>query len=560
MTTNSIFPVTTGIKPIYDPDRGYRQWLRSQVYTGPNGTGEYVPNVDDSVIDYAQGFFRVSEVDTTGTMLSTLVPWSPPKSSDDFNQEDVLLDNGLGYNLPAPCYIDKSVFPHTLNIDNRLKMYGSKANYIKVFKGADIGVAGTVISAMYDNTNTLLGENIPLELAKVDTTQVNNSIKVPAPGYTTHDLEDGELLTAVVYNAEGGVISRSALLVYNSALVRATEASTRYVTGIELVSPFLSKTDSRTLEVPLNVTLAGVSMYGIVRYSDGKSKNVTIDGSRLSLLGLTTYVATILGQKAPLVLDYKLDSNEVAYNAAAGLERHISVRYDVKTVEADGAYSPKLFVYPVWIDDVNGYDLEFWLYNLDRDQVYSVTDKVKLGANSAAYRPTRYGVTQDLSYAINLADVDSRFSAYRHVQTVSITLFHSPIEAGTPWTVGYTPNQAPQYGDGLEAQVEYFNAGYSTVNLVNGIATLDEWLEQLYYATKPLVNTQAEVIAPRPTHFVIVAASDVQARFELSQWNTDLQISTNMIAGETLLIQWINADYDTELQLGLSGLNVRHVN
>ena len=86
------------IQPIFDSNRGFREWLRSEIYTGPTGTGVYVPNVDDKVWDWVQGILRVVAVDMS-TGLSTLQAWQAPAEPEPENRLDIL--SGVGPGTPV---------------------------------------------------------------------------------------------------------------------------------------------------------------------------------------------------------------------------------------------------------------------------------------------------------------------------------------------------------------------------------------------------------------------------------------------------------------------------
>ena len=75
--------------------------LKSEIYTGPTGTGRYVPNIEDAVWDWTAGVFRVVDVNIT-TGLSTLVLHTFPTQSAHlkkifFRCHSILLENRLDY-------------------------------------------------------------------------------------------------------------------------------------------------------------------------------------------------------------------------------------------------------------------------------------------------------------------------------------------------------------------------------------------------------------------------------------------------------------------------------
>lgn len=546
--------VDTAIVPISDPARLFKVWLISEIYTGKSSGGAYVPNINDAVWDWEQGLFKVTFVDYS-TGLSQLTKYKPPKDSNSLSDNDILLGAGPGaISESYRAFIDTNVMPHTLALDSRLHIYGTTNSYIKVFKGTDIGSNGQVVSAFYDQSGTFLGENIPLELVAMNDA-TNYAIKTPMVGYTKQKLSDGEVLTAVVYDDAGEARSVALLLVKNTAFVRTTDASKQYITGVSIESPFLSKSNPKLLEYPINLPIEGVSMMGVVEYSDGSKRRMPIDGTKFSLYGLDNYVATILGQNIPLVLSYKMSSDEFAYGLTTAESKKISEIYAASTVKAVGAYSVKLFVYPVWVDELNGYRLEYFLYNLDREQVYYVTQYVTLGSNSKAFNPLSYGVTQEITVAIDLSKVDGRFANYRHVQTFAISLLGPGNEQRNNWSIQFSSGQNPPYGLGLKAAMTFVNVNYWKVNLSCDLNSQEEWLRNVFYNTQPLYNPDSEVECPAPNFFRMVFGSR-KIECAVSQWNAEMVVANDLKEGEVLYLEFFKRTQDTDLELGVSGLIV----
>ena len=539
------------LDPIFDAKQGFWIWNITQIYTG-QGTGRFVPNLDDGVWDWDQGLFRVVYVDRT-TGLSQLTKWQPPKDPGVVTDEDVLLGAGPGtlsesYRL----YLDTSTLPFTLATDARLHVYGTACTYMKIFLGTDIGDNGTVISAFYDQGGTLLGENIPLELVVMPDAD-NRAVKTPSVGYTTRELDDGEVCTAVFYNDAGHAVSIARLLIKNTAFIRSTDSSKKYITSIHLECPFLSGADSRMIEYPINVTLASLPMIGVVTYSDGSVRRIPVDGNKFNLYGRDNYVATILGQKIPLVLDYKLSSDEVNYIASSGHAHHVAVQYEATTIAAEGAYSVKLFCYPVWVDEVNGYRLDWFLYNLDRDAVYYATPYVELASNSAPFDPLLYGVTQRVTVGVNLQRVNGAYANYRHVQSLQIALLAPGTEYRDNWQITYTPG-GDAYGPGLVAAATFVNVNYWKLDLTNDCASVEEWLRKVFYGSEPLFNPDLEVETPAPNFFRLVAGT-YRVELNVSQWNQELVIPSGQVSeGQVVYLEFFKRMNSTDLELGVGGL------
>lgn len=543
------------IVPIFDPNRGFRTWNLSEVYRGPDHSGHYVPNMDDMVVDWDNGFFRVVGLDLK-TGLVRLERWHFPDENPAETNANVLLGvdiaaQGESYRV----FLDDSVTPHSLACDARLHIYGTTANTIKLFKGTHIGEDGDVISAMYDQGGTFLGENIPLELVAMPD-QHNIAIKTPVTGYTLHRLQDGEVVTAVVYDDAGYAISYSTLLVKNTAFVRTTEANRRYVTDIHLESPFLDTKDERLMRLPTNLAAKDVPATGVVTYSDGSVYRMPADGGRFNLYGLDHFISTIVGQKIPLVLSYRLGEDEICYGAEVGYNKHISKEYWGTTTEFDETYSIKLFAFPRWVDDVRGYTLDFYLYTLDRSKVYNVTPEVSITDNSPAFQPHRYGEKQKLTLYIDMDKVDSKYPPFRHVQTMEVTLLSPGTDRSTNWLVGFTPNQNPPYGMGLKAEIETVNHNLWHLRLGNGFLSQEDWLRHFYHATEPLHNYSTETLAPTPNIFVVRTKHE-HYEFAIGQWDDDLEILNDLKQGENIVIEFIHRIYENDLQLAIAAVPVQ---
>lgn len=536
---------------IADPTRGFRMWLVSEIYAGPSSAGRYVPNPDDMVWDWNSGYNRVISVDYT-TGLSVVKPWTPPANSNPISDSDVLLGAGPGYQSESfRAYLDQSVLPHILAVDSRIHLYGTTVSYIKIFKGTDISVNGQVISQMYDQGGTFLGENIPLELVAMENSS-NTAVKAPQVGYTTQSLNDADVVTAVCYDDAGNATSICKLLIKNTSFIRTTDAAAKYITAISVETPFLSSSDSTLIQYPINMPVSALNLIGVVTYSDGSKLRLPVDGTKFSMYGLENYISTIQGQTLDLVLSYKLSPGEYNYITQSSPNKHISIAMKATTLQADGAYSVKLFVAPRWIDALNGYTLEYFLYNLDREDVYPVTNLVQLQSGSRTFNPLQYGTTQHIAVGLNLNQVDPSFANYRHVQEFDVTLLRQGTDkSGDNWTIGYTPGQNPPYGLGTVASVKFINVGNWQYDLSCGLTNQTDWLNKVFYATQPLFDPGSEQQAPTPNYFALVYGNE-RLEVPISQWNSIITMTSTMVEGTLLNVEFFKRNASTDLQLGVS--------
>lgn len=543
---------TDGETPIYDPDGRFQVWNRTEIYTGGIGDKKFVPKINDLVVDLDQGlWYKVVGLDVA-TLVPQLQEWQSINSGGDLTEDDLLLGVGPGTTSDTyRVYLNQSVIPHTLTVDGRLFIRGSMATHARIFHGND---QADIISHIYDPQGNIIADKVALELADLNNT-TNVSTKIVPTCYTMKEIPDGDIVTLYAYSADGHILSKRQLLIENTQFLRASTAATKYITGISLECPFLSQADPQVINLPINVTLAGLNMIGVVHYSDGSEARLPVDGTKFTLLGLQNYIATVVDQQVPVVLRYQLSSDEYAVNAQQGEFPFVAENYKVRTMQADGAYSVKLYGYPVWQDSASGYSLRWHLYNADRTVVYDVTSYLEFAANSPAFNPTQYGVNQQLVVAVNLNNVNGSYRNYRHVQTVAITLWGPGTNRTTNWTIAFSPGQTPPFGENNFAKLEVVNSNLFRLNLASGATTKAEWLARLYTRTLPLIDQTRELAPPEPTHFRLRFGAHDQ-EYTIDNWNVEQTVSAGLAFNKTVFIEFIRRTPNTDLQLAVAGLPI----
>jgi hypothetical protein len=532
-------------------------WNITEIFTGQQGQGKFVPNVKDWLVDLETARkYQVVSIDPT-TALAT---WRPVNETndDELTEADILFGVGPGTQADTyRVYIDKSIIPHTLAVDARLSVSGTMVSTCKLFKGSVSNGTAECISAFYDGAGNLLGQTIPMELASMPNSQ-NFTVKTVPVCYTTHDLPDNEPVTAVFYSDLGIVVSKRQLLVENTSFIRAVELGTKYIVDVALETPFLSSSDPKLIQYPINVPLNGMNLMGVVTYSDGSTLRLPVDGTKFSIWGFDSYVATIVDQRFPLTLKYTLSPGEVVYDAdsvGAGYGSFKTVNYSAVTLNSDGSFTPKLFAYPVWIDSTQGYRLEWFLYTLERTGAFKVTPYVNFNVNVAAFDPVLYGVKQTLSVSINLRDVNGSFRPYIHTQSIDVVLLGPGSMRTTNWTIGFSPNQTPLFGINNFATSTFINANLWRLNLRSGYDTKAEWLDKLYYKTLPLFDGTRETAPPVPDFFKIMIGN-LEIEYPIAQWGSDLTMSNLIPDNGTVFIKFFKRTVDNDIQLSVSALPI----
>ena len=546
---------TDGKNPVFNPDGLWQIWSITDIWRGGIGEHKHIPKIGDYVIDPATFTTWIVESLDDITLVPTLREIRPANMSFSLSETDILFGVGPGTQADTyRVYLDTSVTPHILAVDIRLKIAGSMASYAKLFKGSDVSNQGHVVSKVYDSNGNFISENIPLELVAIDS-HVNYSIKTIAVCHCSEDLLDGEIITAVIYNDQGHVVSKRQLLAENTSFIRSTNASQKYISHISIESAFLSPTEDHVIRFPLNIPLNALNLMGIVHYSNGDTLRLPVDGSKFRMFGLEQYVSSIVGQQVDLVLSYGLSTNEIAYAGVTGDGHYITEPYQLVTVNPNNSYTVKLFGYPVWIDDANGYQMRWWLFNLDRNVYFDVTPFVRFAENTGSFNPKGYGYQQRKSVNINLRDVSGAFNSFVHVQLVDIVLIAPPDNSisQTAWTMAHeSVSTRPAYGQNLYCK----KVSTNLIKVSADIADQATWLEQLYLQTYPLLDRTSELSVPTPTHFVVMV-NGTESEFALSNWDHELLISQDVTEFSTVFIRFIKRTASGDQQLAISALIVK---
>lgn len=545
-----------GAVPIYNPRDRWTTWLLKEIFDGKIGVNRFVPKVDDLVVDVTSiglQYYRVIQVDLT-TGLSTLVP---VKSKEDalVDESNYLLNVGPGtVSDTFRVYINKRVFPFTMTVDQRCYIPGSMATKCRLFRGSLLAANPEVVSGYYDNLGKLTTTDIRLELASINNV-TNVATKTIPTCYTTHDLIDNEFVVAVFYSDDGSVVSKAPLIVENTAYVPAPSIGSKYVASISLESPFLSATIPDTILYPINVPLSGLNLIGVVEYSDGSKLRLPVDGTRFEIFGFEDFVASIPNEEFPIRLKYNLAPGEAVYGSQhTGNGMFITHSYKAKTLMESGAYTNKLFAYPVWVSPSVGYRLEWFLYSLERTKATRVTQYVRTNLNAAAFDPIAYGVKQSLGVSIRLNEVNGSYPDFIHTQVVDVTLLGRGDTELPKWNVGFTPNQAPAFG-GMFAKLAMVDQSNWRLRLDSNRAKYSDWINDIYALSKPMIDPAKESQIIDPSHFIVVVGMK-EFEFPVAQWNSTLSIPAEMPAWTTIFLKFIKKIANNDLQLAIAALPV----
>lgn len=484
-----------GFTPTYNPSGRFQLWSIHEIWKGETGKGKFIPKQWDYVLEPETGvMYVVTDLDNV-----TFIPeLTPANIKQDVSRDYLTTATNDNYRI----YYDKSIDPYTLCVDGFMRVYHSTASFARIYRGTDIDPT-KIISRRYDNNGNFVSHDIPLVMVSYSTHD-NYGVKSIPTSNCDVELVDGEACIVVVFDSSGKVVTKVRCVIEETTYVAQAYAEQKYITQIFLKTVFIDETQTSDIHYPVNLPIPSFNPIGVVQYNDGSQVEYPVDGDKFRLYGLDQFVSTIMGHKVPLVLSYRLDSNEAALANVDTDGFFVTRPYNLIVSNPNRSYNVKMFVYPVWVDALNGYKYKVFLMNLDRNMLYDITNITGLTSSSPSFNPLAYGIMQRLTFMVDLAKVNGAYSSFLHVQTVDIILRGQATDTTlvTPWEVGnQVPSTVPYYGSNLRAVRN--NTVNQKVYIGNNIATVEEFINRLYKSTQPLFNPMTETEAPTPTHIEI---------------------------------------------------------
>lgn len=537
-----------GHTPLYQPNDRWTIWSLHDIYTGEVGKGKFIPKVNDYVVEPETGsMFVVSDLNNV-TFIPELRPVTVRQT---LSVDEIVSSTNDNFRV----YYDRSVTPYVLAVDSFMRAYSTTATVARIYRGSFIE-SNKVISRRFDNSGNFIGHDIPLQLVAFNS-QENYAIKSIPTCNTNAELIDGEACLVVIFDSSGKVLSRVNCVVEETTYVAQAYAEQKYITNIYLKTVFIDSANQEVIQYPVNLPLTSFNPIGVVQYNDGTQIEHPIDGTRFNLFGLDQFVSTIIGHRVPLVLSYRLSENEAALANVNTDNQFITRQYTLVVSNPNRSYNVKLFIYPVWVDNLTGYTYKAFLMNLDRNILFDVTGQVAISANSPSFQPRTYGITQRLTFTLNLANVSSIYNQFLHVQVVDIVLRGpaTDMSVNNIWEVGtQVPTTVPYFGGGLFARVDL--STQRRINIANAIETTNEFLTRLYRTTIPLHNPVTELEAPDPTHIEVRYLSESIVK-PISAFDEDFVFSNQVARFSNIDIVFLRETVTGTLKLSVASLTVR---
>lgn len=543
---------------VQNPLAGFRWWRSSQLYTGHlvEDTVLFVPNEGDCVIDDNDVMWRVVAVDAV-SRLSTLRIMDSSAAAQTI-QGSTALARAAPYQQMLRAFLNQEVTPITLSLDGQWLVYGSSAEYIKVFRGANTSPDGEVISQMYDANGIFISENVPL--IPIDPT--NPNIKQPVEFNCNTALMDGETVTAVVYLLDGGIKEIRGFLIKNTNAIRGLGHNKVYIASIELVSGLLDSVIADTINAPAHTPIAGANFQAQLNYTDGTSELIAVGNNKCKLYGLDEFNPSNLGVSSEVALIYYLSGNESALNVSNQNVKAVHHAYKIRAVDSPIQYAFKVYLVPKYNPSTSRYTIDYYLGSLDRTIFVKLSSNnytiAVVGGGGLDYRT--FTNTQEFVITVNVGSVfPNEYAGFLFPQSVTIKF---GIGQDIGWVIDYKNSSTLTLGVGVYSG--YSALGERTFVVQSGQSSLTNWLNLLWKPVHAIFDPHVVLEPPTPTHMKLMY-DGIESPWVLiaTHWNITLPnyFGAEFIANDTMCIIWgiLESDAVAIGRLGITPMPLRRI-
>lgn len=528
------------IDQIYDPDKTY-----------PDGAKLIVPPIkslisgdgtEDNVL------YLVTARDTNNK--STLQQIYTPDNSDGFGVSTVI---SYGNTL-FRAYYDTRSNPYTFSVD-RVVFYGGSPSTYTVTRYPNDASKETVISLYYDETGTYAGNSVPMLRLESNQNiwycQTCNINVVP---------DDNEELLIKVYSETGALVATCTVYakaadIINTALNYRPKIADLIVKGTQTLS-------TGGFYLYEKQQLGDLGIYGQIVYSDGTTRDITVDGAQTILFGGDDFRAAYSNQQQNMMLRYNLSYNETVGQISKDVSAttsSISRIFPVTVIANELAAPIKLSVIPTWSATQNAYYLEYYYYSTNHNRAVRVTPYVTIG--SGTFVGNYYIDWQTFAVVIDMNAVDPSVypGSTNYSQNVAVKL--QPTAALVRYLVSDSTSSPYVYGaDSATSRrpIIYFDSAISkyfiSSTLFGNTAAV---LKSFYYNANPPYDTNTETAVPVPTHFTfrnaVTGAQILAAPITLDNYAESFSLISGTngdYVGGTLIAEFLQvADDNTSLIL-----------
>ena len=561
------------VKSVLFGERAAGVYLKSEIYdpelgTSPDVSGKIVPAVGSMVVDDTVGLHNQVYVVTAVNQLTykaTLVPATFVIDAEA--QVDRVLSYGNDIFMIYFSSVTKNVSGSNVNltrliVDNKLSLFGKHAATYQLIKIDDDGNE-EIISRKYiaGTDNQLIPDGTSIEMLNTGV----EGIRKCDGCYTDVELTEGEEIRCDVYTAGGIIIAQIKLIAKKAHLLNETIDTANPIVGMFVKGT--QQTSDGDLFLIQGQQIDELGIYVDLKYKDGSTNSVAIDGRRGFCYGLETVTSGIIGSEFEIIVKYYLSNSDATGTIESGsIEENTMTKYIVKTakikiVSGEKDIISKVSPIPVWNASERKWNLKFLRYRDGRLQspyVGSNSSDPEYVSIVSGFNGNTFNTQQDVTISYKEI-VNNLGSTANRTQRFFIELRDktAPTTGYNNWLIKDSSDAIVSYGDytgnHVRPRIKYVNnSGYfipSDVFAANtSQSAVEVFLENFYYNANPPKRAD-ETMAPEPTHFRVKLADEngtplTRVAIPIEDFANNLNIITgnndeNYLIGTTVVVEFL---------------------
>lgn len=364
---------------------------KSELYdpNNPDTSGKVVPRIGALIHDDVDGkgvLYTVVSVDPD-TYEYELSPTKQIISNEDTSPVSFVdYRNNIFY-----IYVDRRTYPTRLFIDTRLQFGGSNNAFYRLRKDLE---QQTIISQYYNGNGVNSGVLIPMTQIGAD------NIWSCTNCHTGSVIEDGEIIILEVFDTQLAMVAQVSCIIRTATILNEISILTSPIVDIKLKAT--QELSPEKFFIYEKQPIESLNITATLIYEDGHERDVLIDYTKCYIYGIEDFVAAYAGLEQTVMVKYYLEQDEVV-GAQFEPVGHISKEATITVIQNELSSPMKISVIPNWNKVSNKYQLQFYIYNTDRDKVIDVTPHVSF--RGTQFNGILYGVEQTLVLSVDLMQI-----------------------------------------------------------------------------------------------------------------------------------------------------------
>jgi hypothetical protein len=504
----------------------HEAYLGGEIYEGL-----YMAKVHDAIIDWDTGIWQVVGINPDKSPVLKLRQAFTDLANLDLRDDSIgVALSRIQNNTPVDLFLDRTKRPMELITDSAFLIARPEAAYMVFYQGENTGQSGLAISQKFSGTN-VTSNRVELKPHGVD-----GLYKLPEQFTTQVGLKTGEVITGAVFDENSRQIGKQTFTICDSVAMRKPDNAELILSSISIVSPLVDVDNPLVINNSKDMYLAEKLKYMRLHYTNGKTKDIEIDGVKARIEGLLSTREFAQGRAETITLFYKPDLDESYINGSGYSNKFLQKTYTLRNEEALNDLGLKVYAIPRFTSDYLNWHVEWRLVNKHYELDIDVTQHVQyLNHDVTKFDDFDRPVLIDLR--LDLGSVNPQFRGEELNQRIGITMAGFMLRNGYYAEIDYDTDSTNMIGMRTLATVDSDGA----VDMRAGCHSKEEWLKLLFNTIEPIYDNTILEEANTPSHFRLEYQGAVTEAIEIDRWDRLIPLpkGKEAVHAEAVVIKWL---------------------